>query len=229
MEPSTRTPEGEPNRCPVCGKDLRIEPSRPPGDAPCPHCGHLLWFPSSRATGHGGECETETKGGIRGIVAEIARLSRADVDIPRQEYFGVLIPGLVRMLAARAGYLWMPVKDTWGVQFQTGGPRRAADKWVPAQERREVLSRVLSSGQPVIERIEAKPSEQEKNEETCACLLLAVPIKRQAEIRAVIEVVQRPGAGPAAERGYLRFLQQMGELASTSAAIVGPGASPDDK
>lgn len=44
MEPSSRTPEGEPNRCPVCGKRLRIEPSRPPGDAPCPHCGHLIWF-----------------------------------------------------------------------------------------------------------------------------------------------------------------------------------------
>ena len=47
MEPSTRTPEGEPNRCPVCGKPLQIEPSRPPGDAPCPHCGYLLWFDPS--------------------------------------------------------------------------------------------------------------------------------------------------------------------------------------
>jgi hypothetical protein len=44
MEPSSRTPEGEPNRCPVCGKPVVIDPSRPPGDAPCPHCGHLLWF-----------------------------------------------------------------------------------------------------------------------------------------------------------------------------------------
>jgi anti-anti-sigma factor len=41
---SSRTPEGEPNRCPVCGNTLRIEPSDPAGDAPCPHCGHLLWF-----------------------------------------------------------------------------------------------------------------------------------------------------------------------------------------
>jgi len=47
MKPSSRTPEGEPNRCPVCGKDLRIEPSRPAGDAPCPHCGHLVWFGSN--------------------------------------------------------------------------------------------------------------------------------------------------------------------------------------
>jgi signal recognition particle subunit SRP54 len=44
MEPSSQTPEGERSRCPVCGKKVRIEPSRPPGDAPCPHCGHLLWF-----------------------------------------------------------------------------------------------------------------------------------------------------------------------------------------
>ncbi len=44
MEPSSRTPEGEPNRCPVCGHSTQIETSRPPGDAPCPHCGHLLWI-----------------------------------------------------------------------------------------------------------------------------------------------------------------------------------------
>ncbi|HEY2839260.1 MAG TPA: phosphopantetheine-binding protein [Pirellulales bacterium] len=41
---SSRTPEGEPNRCPLCGKDVILEPSQPLGDAPCPHCGHLLWF-----------------------------------------------------------------------------------------------------------------------------------------------------------------------------------------
>jgi hypothetical protein len=44
MNISSRTPEGDPNRCPVCGNDLRVEPSRPPGDAPCPSCGTLLWF-----------------------------------------------------------------------------------------------------------------------------------------------------------------------------------------
>lgn len=44
MTPSTRTPEGEPNRCPVCGAVVSLDPSRPPGDAPCPNCGHLLWF-----------------------------------------------------------------------------------------------------------------------------------------------------------------------------------------
>jgi hypothetical protein len=41
---SSRTPEGEPNQCPVCRKHVRIDPSPLFGDAPCPNCGHLLWF-----------------------------------------------------------------------------------------------------------------------------------------------------------------------------------------
>jgi hypothetical protein len=43
---SSRTPEGLPNCCPVCHSEIRIEPSNPAGDAPCPRCGHLLWFAS---------------------------------------------------------------------------------------------------------------------------------------------------------------------------------------
>ncbi len=41
---SSRTPEGNDNHCPLCGADVRIEPSLPSGDAPCPNCGSLLWF-----------------------------------------------------------------------------------------------------------------------------------------------------------------------------------------
>jgi anti-anti-sigma factor len=41
---SSRTPEGRSNHCAVCNTDLVIDPSHHPGDAPCPRCGHLLWF-----------------------------------------------------------------------------------------------------------------------------------------------------------------------------------------
>jgi acyl carrier protein len=40
----TRTPEGFPNRCPVCEHDVVIEPTYLFGDATCPRCGSLLWF-----------------------------------------------------------------------------------------------------------------------------------------------------------------------------------------
>jgi anti-anti-sigma factor len=30
--------------CPACGGEVVVGPSSRAGDAPCPHCGHLLWF-----------------------------------------------------------------------------------------------------------------------------------------------------------------------------------------
>lgn len=44
MTISSRTPEGSPGKCPLCQADVVIEPSILTGDAPCPQCGHLLWF-----------------------------------------------------------------------------------------------------------------------------------------------------------------------------------------
>ena len=41
---SSRTPEGHPIRCVLCGAETNVEFSDPAGDAPCPNCGHLLWL-----------------------------------------------------------------------------------------------------------------------------------------------------------------------------------------
>lgn len=43
MTVSSRTPEGMPSECPLCGAKTNIEFSDPAQDAPCPGCGHLLW------------------------------------------------------------------------------------------------------------------------------------------------------------------------------------------
>src|SRR5215472_10753358 len=50
MTISSRTLEGDSNRCPVCRRRLRLSLSWPSADAPCPHCGSLVWFPITRAT-----------------------------------------------------------------------------------------------------------------------------------------------------------------------------------
>jgi acyl carrier protein len=45
MTISSRTPEGIPHRCSVCGNISSVEPSYPNGDSCCPRCGQLLlWF-----------------------------------------------------------------------------------------------------------------------------------------------------------------------------------------
>jgi acyl carrier protein len=66
---SSRTPEGVPNHCPVCGAEVWAEPTRPPGDAPCPQCGTLLWF--HRAP-EGARCyESAVVAPVRERIAEI--------------------------------------------------------------------------------------------------------------------------------------------------------------
>jgi acyl carrier protein len=43
MTISSRTPEGEPHRCAICGGLVVTEPSQPLGDSVCPRCGALLF------------------------------------------------------------------------------------------------------------------------------------------------------------------------------------------
>jgi hypothetical protein len=52
MTISSRTPEGDPNQCPLCGHHVRLEPSLGTRDAPCPRCGHLLWFSDDVVSKH---------------------------------------------------------------------------------------------------------------------------------------------------------------------------------
>jgi anti-sigma B factor antagonist len=48
MDTSPTRNEGKPDRCPVCGTAVTEAAPRggPVADAPCPRCGHLLWFVS---------------------------------------------------------------------------------------------------------------------------------------------------------------------------------------
>ena len=48
MTISSRTPEGLPHRCPLCGKTDATDPSPETGDTVCPCCGHLLWLDRDR-------------------------------------------------------------------------------------------------------------------------------------------------------------------------------------
>jgi hypothetical protein len=47
---SSRTPEGDDARCPVCNSVIRVEFSRPSLDATCSACGVLLWLVKLDAT-----------------------------------------------------------------------------------------------------------------------------------------------------------------------------------
>jgi acyl carrier protein len=93
MSVSTRTPEGSPHRCPICGKSVTIEPSDPTGDAPCPNCGYLLrWIRRKLAEKLGVDPESVTSS--KSFVNDLGgdSLDAAELVIEIEDEFGVTIP-----------------------------------------------------------------------------------------------------------------------------------------
>jgi PTS system nitrogen regulatory IIA component len=83
MNIASRTPEGLPGRCPLCGQDVVVDPSIPPGDATCPHCGSLLWIDVD----FGDESETRrARAGLSGpYVTQFAAVLAAARDLVQRK------------------------------------------------------------------------------------------------------------------------------------------------
>ena len=99
MTISTRTPEGFPSRCPLCDAALNLEFSDPAGDAPCPHCGHLVWL-SAQLLANFQHRFTETTGGAPDRITpetDLASVGASSLDtvelvLELEEEFDVSIP-----------------------------------------------------------------------------------------------------------------------------------------
>jgi acyl carrier protein len=90
---SSRTPEGEPHLCPVCGNVSAVEPSYPGGDSCCPACGHLLWWLRdrlSRDTGAAPDRITLTSSLADDLKADSLEMVELIMDL--EEEFGVTLP-----------------------------------------------------------------------------------------------------------------------------------------
>lgn len=93
MTVSSRTPEGLPHRCPVCGRESALEPSFPGGDATCPSCGHLLWWFRDRFVISTGP-SPEAFASDRLLMADLGKdsLDLVELILELEEEFGVTIP-----------------------------------------------------------------------------------------------------------------------------------------
>jgi hypothetical protein len=202
VEPVTRTPEGEPNRCPVCGKELRLEPSRPPGDAPCPHCGSLLWFPSPALSGTG--------------MLDLARqFFRVCAKSSLERFFPLpkLMGTLLQMLDARAATIWSVSEGGAKIRHRFLPKDRVLPERQSDQQRQRLLmDRVLASRQSSI-----SPPRQFENDEGGELrdyLLLAVPVKDGGNVKAVIEVICRPVESVPDQQHLLELLECFSEEVS---------------
>ncbi len=149
---------------------------------------------------------------IRALVDEIAGLSRRDISA--DEFFPEYLQRVVAALAAVGGVTWK-VGSGGGLELQAQMNFRESqladqDEIV---SHRKLIHRCFTSGEPAIVPPRTGGPEEHGFNPT-EFLLVIAPVKIGDEVHQVVEVFQRPNPQPKTQKGYLRFLTQMCELAS---------------
>ncbi len=151
-----------------------------------------------------------TREQVRQITQEIAELSQRGLS--RDAYFAQFIQKVTTALASIGGAVWsIDAQGEARVVAQTSLVKES-DQWANLQEHLEVLRRVVAVGQPIAIGPRSKSADLGVTNPTDHLLLL-VPLQLEGRVAAVLEVFQRSHRGPATERGYLKYLLQVSELA----------------
>ncbi|HTI51156.1 MAG TPA: hypothetical protein VL475_09395, partial [Planctomycetaceae bacterium] len=151
---------------------------------------------------------------IDALLEELSRLTRS-AQSP-QAFHGELLDRAVRALAAVAGAFWVPdVDGRWEADAradQTGSA--LIERLRGSSAHGELLSAIARSGEArhvlpgsgAGDRLAANPTD-------FLLLLCPVIVESAPTPIGVLEVVQRPGAAPAIQQGYLRLLSAVCDLA----------------
>lgn len=155
----------------------------------------------------------KTKQQIRGLVGEIAQLSKSDM--APEEYYAAFLQRVIQALAAVGGAVWIlgeGKRPQLSYQVKLS-PDLLDNSSEDAQKHFRLLDYVVGSGQPALippmsgagdEKMGGNPTQQ---------LLVIAPLGYEGSVEGLVEIFQRPDAQPNTQRGYLRFLLQMCELA----------------
>ncbi|MBX7164785.1 MAG: HlyD family efflux transporter periplasmic adaptor subunit [Pirellulales bacterium] len=156
----------------------------------------------------------ETKQQIRGLVNEIAQLSRTDAS--PQEFYDQFLSRVVQALAAVGGAVWM-VGDSGALELKFQINLRQTNLAENQEDQRRhgrMLQQVLAAGQGRLVPPYSGAEGAEDAGNPTEFLLVMGPLHSGQDVVGLVEVFQRAGGNPSAHRGYLRFLLRMCELAS---------------
>lgn len=154
---------------------------------------------------------------IQSLVQEVVELSRSEVE--PGEFYSALMDKSVTALAAIGGVVWTqeegaPLKLEYQVNLRQTG---LGDSEEAQLQHGRLLQQVMTKGEPVLVQPHSGTGTAEDGEEQAAnptdYLLVVAPIKSDRGVDGLVEIFQRTGARPTTQRGYLRFLTQICELA----------------
>ena len=155
----------------------------------------------------------QTKQQIRGLVSEIAQLSKSDLDA--DEYFAAFLQKVVSALAAIGGAVWI-LRE--GRRLELAYQIRMSETLLDAESQEAsrhfgLLSQIIGSGEPALVPPQSGVGEDQTAGNPTNSLLVLVPLRGDNQVEGVVEVFQRSDAQPVTQRGYLKFVIQMCELA----------------
>lgn len=156
----------------------------------------------------------QTKQHIRDLVMEIARLSKQDMTA--REFYAAFLEKVVNALAAIGGAVWAVGEGgALELQYQINlRETRLAENQQHLQQHGMLLQKTMAGGEGALIGPHSGEGAENEPANPTDFLLILGPVKVEQESKGIIEIFQRAGAPTTTQRGYLKFLLQMCELAS---------------
>ena len=160
------------------------------------------------------ELVEETKQQIRNLVREIAQISKSEVG--PQEFYDAVLNRIVTALAAVGGAVWTVTESgQLALEYHINLRETRLDRSEEDQVlHSRLLRKVITSGEGMLVAPHSGSGSPEEGGNPTDYLLVLGPPKTANDTAGVLEIFQRPGSSTTVQRGYLRFLLQMCELAS---------------
>jgi len=168
---------------------------------------------SSASSSFDPEIIDQTRQQLRSLVHEIEGLSRSEMS-PGEFYEGFLTR-VVTALAAIGGAVWT-LEDGGGLRLNYHmnlQQARLGDNEDDQQRHGRLLHKVAATGEGMLVQPHSGDGENGHVANPTEYLLVLGALKSDKEVQGVVEIFQRSGGRPTVERGYLRFLTQMCDLA----------------
>ncbi|MEQ1906222.1 MAG: HlyD family efflux transporter periplasmic adaptor subunit [Pirellulaceae bacterium] len=157
----------------------------------------------------------QTKNHIRTLVQEISDLAKSTCS--EEDFYQGFLTKTTSALASVGGVIWTRDDDSspLGLLYHINLKLTPLATDTAAQiKHSRLLEQILSRAQPTIVPPNSGGGDEEEAGNPTNFLLLFGPLVVDGHAVGLVEIIQRPGGGPATQRGYLRFLSQMCEIAS---------------
>jgi hypothetical protein len=157
----------------------------------------------------------QTKQQIRSLVNEIGQLVKSD--IRPDEFYSEFLPRVVNALAAEGGVVWaMEEQGRLGLAYQMGLQKTRLHEREEDQKRHgRLLHKVLTlpNGDGLLVPPHSGSGDDDEAANPTDFLLVLAALKTDIETIGIVEIFQRPESPLTTQKGYLRFLLQMCDMA----------------